>query len=216
MSHLIAPSILASDFSNLQSESEMLDKSNADWFHIDVMDGVFVPNISFGMPVIKAIKKYSDKPFDVHLMIVEPEKYINDFAAVGADILTVHYEVCNHLHRTTQEIHAAGMKAGVALNPHTSINVLKDIIQEIDLVCVMSVNPGFGGQSFIENTYNKVIDLKEMITQKKSNALIEIDGGVTSNNAKKLLDCGANVLVAGSFVFKSENPAKTINELKIL
>ena len=214
MSHLIAPSILASDFSNLQKESEMLDKSNADWFHIDVMDGVFVPNISFGMPIIKAIKKFSNKPFDVHLMIVEPEKYINDFKNAGADILTVHYEACTHLHRTIQEIHDAGMKAGVALNPHTNINVLEDIIQDIDLVCIMSVNPGFGGQSFIENTYNKVNSLKEMILQKKSNALIEIDGGVTSSNARKLINCGANVLVAGSFVFKSENPTTTINDLK--
>ena len=214
MSHLIAHSILASDFANLQSESEMLDKSNADWFHIDVMDGVFVPNISFGMPVIKAIKKFSNKPFDVHLMIVEPEKYINDFKAVGADILTVHYEACTHLHRTVQEIHNAGMKAGVALNPHTNINVLEDIIQDIDLVCLMSVNPGFGGQSFIENTYNKVSVLKEMITKKNTSTLIEIDGGVTSANARKLIDCGADVLVAGSFVFKSEDPTATINNLK--
>ncbi|PCI93715.1 MAG: ribulose-phosphate 3-epimerase [Flavobacteriales bacterium] len=214
MSHLIAPSILASDFANLQSESEMLDKSNADWFHIDVMDGVFVPNISFGMPVIKAIKKFSNKPFDVHLMIVEPEKYINDFKSVGADILTVHYEACTHLHRTVQEIHNAGMKAGVALNPHTNINVLEDIIQDIDLVCLMSVNPGFGGQSFIENTYNKVSLLKEMITEKNTSTLIEIDGGVTSANARKLIDCGADVLVAGSFVFKSEDPTETISNLK--
>jgi ribulose-phosphate 3-epimerase len=214
MSHLIAPSILASDFANLQSESEMLDKSNADWFHIDVMDGVFVPNISFGMPIIKAMRKYSKKPFDVHLMIVEPQKYINDFKAAGADILTVHYEVCNHLHRTLQEIKTAGMKTGVALNPHTNINVLEEIINDIDIVCIMSVNPGFGGQSFIENTYKKVSALKELINKKGAKTLIEIDGGVTSNNAKELLNSGADVLVAGSFVFKSENPTQTIKALK--
>ena len=194
----------------------MLDKSNADWFHIDVMDGVFVPNISFGMPVIKAIRKFSKKPFDVHLMIVEPDKYIKDFKSVGTDILTVHYEACPHLHRTIQAIKAEGMKAGVALNPHTNINVLEDVIADLDLVLIMSVNPGFGGQSFIENTYNKVKELKSLITNKKSNALIEIDGGVTSSNAKKLIDSGADVLVAGSFVFKSENPISTINDLKIV
>lgn len=214
MSHLIAPSILSSDFANLQAACEMLNKSNADWFHIDVMDGVFVPNLTFGMPVIKAIKKYTNKPFDVHLMIVSPEKFIENFAAAGANILTVHCEACTHLHRTIQQIKAAGMKAGVALNPHTNVNVLEDIIQDIDLVLIMSVNPGFGGQSFIENTYLKVKTLKELIIRKKSTALIEIDGGVTNENARKLIDCGADVLVAGSFIFKSENPINIISQLK--
>ena len=214
MSHKVAPSILSSDFSNLQAECEMLNNSDADWYHIDVMDGVFVPNLTFGMPVIKAIKKHSNKPFDVHLMIVEPDKFIKEFASAGADILTIHYEACPHLHRSIQRIKAEGMKAGVALNPHTNFSLLDDIIQDLDLVCVMSVNPGFGGQSFIENTYQKVRDLKELINRKKSQALIEIDGGVTSSNAKKLIDCGADVLVAGSFVFKSEKPILTIKELK--
>jgi ribulose-phosphate 3-epimerase len=214
MAHLIAPSILSSDFANLQKESEMLNNSMADWFHIDVMDGVFVPNLTFGMPVIKAIKKYSSKPFDVHLMIVEPDKFIEEFASAGADILTVHYEACPHLHRTIQRIKAAGMKAGVSLNPHTNIDVLEDVINDIDLVLIMSVNPGFGGQSFIENTYKKVKKLKQLINTNNANVLIEIDGGVTSANARKLVDCGANVLVAGSFIFKSENPIDTIKELK--
>ena len=214
MAHLIAPSILSSDFSNLQKEVELINNSRADWFHIDVMDGVFVPNLTFGMPVIKAIKKYAKKPFDVHLMIVEPDKFIEDFAAAGADILTVHYEACPHLHRTIQRIKSAGMKAGVALNPHTSIDLLEDIINDIDIVVIMSVNPGFGGQSFIENTYDKVKKLKKLINAKNSSALIEIDGGVTSLNAKKLLTSGADVLVAGSFIFKSDNPQDTISELK--
>lgn len=216
MKQIIAPSILASDFANLQKEAEMLDKSSADWFHIDVMDGVFVPNISFGMPIIKAIRKFSKKPFDVHLMIVNPDNYISDFKNAGADILTVHYEACTHLHRTLQAIKNEGMKAGVAINPHTNVNVLEDTINDIDVVLIMSVNPGFGGQSFIENTYEKVKQLKQLITKKGATTLIEIDGGVTNANAKKLLDCGADALVAGSFVFSSENPINTIAELKNL
>jgi len=192
----------------------MLHKSKADWFHLDVMDGIFVPNISFGVPIIKAIRKYSDKPFDAHLMIVEPDKYIKDFKNAGVDILTVHYEACPHLHRTIQAIKNEGMKAGVSLNPHTNINVLEDIINDVDLVLIMSVNPGFGGQSFIENTYKKVKSLKKLITNSNSKALIEIDGGVNQNNAKQLINAGADVLVAGSFVFKSNNPIETISNLK--
>ena len=216
MKKLIAPSVLAADFANLQRDSEMLNNSEADWFHIDIMDGVFVPNISFGMPVLKAIGEHAKKPLDVHLIIVDPDRYIETFADLNAAILTVHYEACTHLHRSLQKIKSCGMKAGVALNPHTPVHLLTDIIQDIDVVCLMSVNPGFGGQSFIENTYAKVKALKQLIIEKGASTLIEIDGWVTDQNAKALADAGADVLVAGSFVFKSDNPAETIARLKAL
>ncbi|MGB3590436.1 MAG: ribulose-phosphate 3-epimerase [Nonlabens sp.] len=213
---LIAPSVLAADFANLQRDVEMINESAADWFHIDIMDGVFVPNISFGMPVLRDIIKHAGKPIDTHLMIVNPDRYVKVFADLGCDILTVHYEACTHLHRTLQLIKDCGMKAGVALNPHTPINLLKDIIKDTDLVCLMSVNPGFGGQSFIENTFDKISELKELITLKKATTLIEIDGGVTDGNARQLVNAGADVLVAGSYVFKSSDPKETISGLRNL
>jgi ribulose-phosphate 3-epimerase len=214
MKHLIAPSVLAANFQNLKKDFDMINASEADWYHVDVMDGKFVPNISFGMFIIKQMKAMATKPLDVHLMIVEPEKYIEQFREAGADIITVHYEACPHLHRTIQQIHATGAKAGVALNPHTPVSVLEDIIEELDLVCLMSVNPGFGGQKFIYQVIPKVRKLKEMIDTRNTKTLIEIDGGVGLQNAEELLKAGANVLVAGSAVFKSENPLDTISRMK--
>ncbi|MEO4004409.1 ribulose-phosphate 3-epimerase [Flavobacterium sp. CAU 1735] len=212
--NIIAPSVLAADFANLQRDIEMINNSEADWFHIDIMDGVFVPNISFGMPVLEAITKHARKTIDVHLMIVDPDRYIKTFKDLGANILTVHYEASTHLHRTLQAIKAEGMKAGVALNPHTNVALLEDVINDIDMVCLMSVNPGFGGQSFIENTYKKIKQLKEIINRNNASTLIEIDGGVTNQNARQLIEAGADVLVAGSYVFKTSDPIATIADLK--
>lgn len=211
---LIAPSILSADFANLQRDVEMINDSSADWFHVDVMDGVFVPNISFGFPVIKAVQQYAKKPLDVHLMIVEPDKYIKEFKACGAEVLTVHAEACTHLHRTIQAIKAEGMKAGVALNPHTPVSVLENVLEEVDLVLVMSVNPGFGGQKFIERTYQKVLQVKHMRDENNLKFLIEVDGGVNDKNAAKLFDAGADVLVAGNYVFGNQDPKKAIELIK--
>ncbi|MFK8044820.1 MAG: ribulose-phosphate 3-epimerase [Crocinitomicaceae bacterium] len=213
---IISPSMLASDFANLQAEVEMINQSNADWFHIDIMDGVFVPNISFGLPVMAAMSKHATKPMDVHLMIANPDQYISDFKKAGADWLTVHYEVCPHLHRTIQAIKAEGMKAGVALNPHTPVSVLEEVINDLDLVLIMSVNPGFGGQKFIEKAVDKVARLKAMIVASGAKTLIEVDGGVNNITGAKLIAAGADALVAGSYVFKSTSPAATIDLLKTL
>lgn len=214
MAHLISPSLLSADFGNLNHEIEMINKSEADWFHLDIMDGMFVPNISFGFPVIKYVKNHAQKPLDVHLMIVDPDRYIEDFQKAGADILTVHYEACHHLHRTVQNIKSKGMKAGVSLNPHTPVHLLQDIIADLDLVLIMSVNPGFGGQKFIPNALNKVKELKKLIQDKNSKAFIEVDGGIDNTNAKSLIDAGCNVLVAGSYIFGAKDPKETIKELK--
>ena len=216
MAHLIAPSLLTADFGRLYEVIELINKSEADWFHIDVMDGVFVPNISFGFPVIKSIKKLAEKPLDVHLMIVDPDKYIDTFKEAGADILTVHYEACTHLHSTLQKIKSAGMKAGVSLNPHTPVHLLEEIIEEADMVLIMSVNPGFGAQKFIEHSYEKIKKLKKMIYAAKSDTLIEVDGGVGINNAKNLIEAGVDVLVAGNAILSSDNPVETIHKLKTL
>lgn len=214
MRRMIAPSLLSADFGQLGIDIEMLNNSEADYFHIDVMDGVFVPNISFGFPVLKYINSLSLKPLDVHLMIVDPDRYLQRFRENGAEIISVHYEACTHLHRTISEIKKLGAKAGVALNPHTNVNVLEDIIQEIDLVLIMSVNPGYGGQSFIQNTIPKISKLKDLLAQKKSNAIIEVDGGVGMSNAKELFEAGVDMLVAGNSVFSSDNPKQTIAALK--
>jgi len=214
MKHLIAPSILAADFGNLDRDIHMLNQSEADWIHCDVMDGVFVPNISFGLPIVEAVKKKAEKPLDVHLMIVNPDTFIEPFKQAGASNLTVHYETCPHLHRTIQKIKAAGLKASVSINPHTPVHLLEDIITDIDMVLIMSVNPGYGGQKFIDHSYRRISQLKELILRREATALIEVDGGVVLDNAPKLIDSGADVLVAGSFIFKSNDPLKTISKLK--
>lgn len=216
MSVIVSPSLLSADFLHLSQDIEMVNRSEADWFHLDIMDGVFVPNISYGLPVVSQIKKAAQKPLDVHLMIVQPERYIEAFHKAGADILTVHYEACTHLHRTIQQIKAQGMKAGVSLNPHTPVTLLEDVIRDIDVVLLMSVNPGFGGQSFIEGTIHKVIKLKQLIRETNANTLIEIDGGVNFETGKRLVDAGADALVAGSFVFNSPDPEANIKGLKEL
>lgn len=216
MKHLIAPSVLAANYANLQADFDMVNRSEADWYHVDVMDGSFVPNISFGMFIVEFMKKMAQKPLDVHLMILEPEKYIEPFRKAGADVITVHYEACPHLHRTIQQIKETGAKAGVALNPHTPVRLLEDVIEDLDLVLLMSVNPGFGGQKFIYNTIPKIRQLREMITTRNTNTLIEIDGGVGLQNAEEILKAGANVLVAGSSVFGSNDPTATIAQLKAI
>jgi ribulose-phosphate 3-epimerase len=216
MKHLIAPSLLSADFANLQRDIEMVNSSEADWFHVDVMDGVFVPNISFGFPVMEAIKRYATKPLDVHLMIVNPDQYIERFAAAGASVITVHYEACTHLHRTIQAIHATGCKAGVAINPHTPVGLLKDVLADLDLVLVMSVNPGFGGQKFIPNTLNKLRELKAMAAVVNPDLLIEVDGGVGIKNLADLIQAGASVFVAGNAIFAAPSPSVMISELKQL
>jgi len=214
MKHLVASSLLSANFSNLGKDIEMVNNSLADWFHLDIMDGVFVPNISFGFPVVKAIKKLAVKPLDVHLMIVEPDRYIQDFKEAGADILTVQYEACVHLHRTVHSIREAGMKAGIALNPHTPVSLLENIVRDVDLLLIMSVNPGFGGQKFIQNTYEKIARLKELLLRKNSQALIEVDGGVGLGNARQLINDGVDVLVAGNAIFSANDPAEIIRLLK--
>lgn len=216
MSVIVSPSLLSADFLHLSKDIEMVNRSQADWFHLDIMDGVFVPNISYGLPVVSQIKKIATKPLDVHLMIVQPERYVEAFHKAGADILTVHYETCTHLHRTIQQIKSQGMKAGVSLNPHTPVSLLEDVIEDIDVVLLMSVNPGFGGQSFIEQTINKVDKLKKLIMESNSNTLIEIDGGVNFETGKRLVNAGADALVAGSFVFNSPDPEANIKGLKEL